>query len=128
MSQQDELNEPTRNITHDEPRKQEPGVTYASVRHHNIQMREVSATKMWMTLTEVNRSDKELLDALEECGDGIALLHDDEDHWYVVGNGTQEIVIDGPLAFQTSYWIEKEDVPYARKTAREAIEAWLDRD
>lgn len=73
-------------------------------------------------------NDKELLDALEACGDGIALLHDDDEHWYVVGDGTQSIVFDGPLAFDTSYWVSKDDVPYARKTVREAIEAWIDRD
>ena len=74
------------------------------------------------------RSDKELLDALDECGDGIALLHDDEEHWYVVGDGTQSIVVDGPHAFDTSYWIDDADVPFARKTVREAIEAWMERD
>ena len=74
------------------------------------------------------RSDKELLDALEERGDGIALLHDDDCHWYVIGDGTQTAFCDGPLSFDTSYWIAKEDVPYARKTVREAIDVWIDRE
>ena len=74
------------------------------------------------------RTDKELLDALEAAGDGIALLHDDEEHWYVVGDGTQRLVVDGPHPFDTSYWIMQDDIPYARKTVREAIDAWMDRD
>lgn len=73
-------------------------------------------------------SDKELLDALEEAGNGIALLHDDEEHWFVVGDGTQEVVVDGPISFSTGYWIDDEDVKYGRKTVREAIEAWIERD
>lgn len=73
-------------------------------------------------------TDKQLLDALEMEGCGIALLHDDDQHWYVVGSGVQDAFTDGPLAFSTGYWIGHEDVKYARKTAREAIAAWIERD
>ena len=73
------------------------------------------------------KTDRQILDALEEAGNGIALLHDDDEHWYVVENGTQSIVFNGPHEFDTSYWILKEDLPYARKTAREAVEAWIER-
>lgn len=73
-------------------------------------------------------TDKQLLDALEECGNGVALLHDDSEHWYVAHDGSQSIVFDGPAPFNTAYYIDHDDVPHARKTAREAIEAWLSRE
>lgn len=72
------------------------------------------------------RSDKELLDALESEGCGVALVHDDAEHWFVVTDGMQSIVQDGPAEFQTSYWITKDELPRARKTVREAIDAWID--
>jgi len=72
------------------------------------------------------KSDKELLDAIEAQGCGVALVHDDDQHWYVVTDGIQNAFTDGPQAFQTSYWIDDEMVPLARKTAREAIQAWIE--
>lgn len=72
------------------------------------------------------RTDKELLDALEQEGCGVGLIHDDAEHWYVVTSGMQSIVENGPAEFQTSYWVSNEELPLARKTVREAINAWVD--
>ena len=72
------------------------------------------------------RTDKELLDALQEHGWGIAVIHDDEEHWVVGGDGAQSLVVDGPHPFDTSYWIDEENIKLARRDIREAINAWID--
>jgi len=76
----------------------------------------------------VTNQDSELLDALEECGNGVALVHDDDGHWIVLHNGTQSVVIDGPKPFDTIYWAMEDDIKRARPTAREAIRAWMESD
>jgi hypothetical protein len=73
-------------------------------------------------------TDKELLDALDDAGNGIAVLHDDDEHWFVCGDGMQNVVVDGPKAFNTTHCIMDDDVPHARKTVRDAIAAWIIRD
>ena len=73
-------------------------------------------------------TDTELLNALEAEGNGSALLHDFESHWYIVcSEDCTDVVIGGPHGFHAAYLIEDKDVPDARKTAREAIAAWMDR-
>lgn len=72
------------------------------------------------------RSDKELLDALQEYGNGIAVIHDDFDHWVVGGDGTQSIPMNPPAPFDTSYWIDDEVIKLARTDVRAAIDAWID--
>ena len=70
-------------------------------------------------------SDTELLDALDKAGNGIALLHDDVGHWYVVGDGFQSIPVNSPEPFDTTYLISDKLVPLAGKTVREALNNWL---
>ena len=74
------------------------------------------------------RTDKERIDSLEKSGAGIALLHDDCRHWYVVGSGMQSIPGKRAAPFTTSYFVMEEDVHKAGKSVREAIDRWLDDD
>ena len=42
-------------------------------------------------------TDKALLDFLETEGCGIAVIHDDMEHWCVATDGMQQIAPDGPF-------------------------------
>lgn len=70
--------------------------------------------------------DSELLDALDKAGGGIALLHDDVGHWFVVGDGMQSVPEISPEPFGTTYIVDETQMPLAGKTVREAIVKWLE--
>ncbi len=72
-------------------------------------------------------TDTALLDALEAQGWGIGVVHDDDKHWYVLTDGTQDVVVDGPFPFFTTHIADEEDCKWARPTIREAISAWIER-
>jgi hypothetical protein len=71
------------------------------------------------------RTDKELLDWLENEANGVGLIHDDNKHWAVCFNGFQPVVQGGapPEDFATTYLV---DNGAWRPTLREAIDAAID--
>lgn len=69
-------------------------------------------------------TDTELLDFLESEGNGIAVVHDDAEHWCVAADGFQQVVFNGPGNFPTSFMVPGEK--FGRKTIREAIAAYID--
>ena len=74
------------------------------------------------------RTDKELLDALDEMF-GVGLIHDDHLHWYISDCGMQtlgHVESDEPGEFQSSFLIIGDEVQRGRRTVREAINAYLD--
>lgn len=72
-------------------------------------------------------SDSSLLDALEAEGMGLGVVHDDDGHWFVLTEGFQNVVFDGPFPFVTTHTADEEDVKWARPTIRGAIAAWIER-
>jgi len=63
--------------------------------------------------------DKERLNWLEEQGDGIALINDDQGFWAVASDGMQSLSEIPPDDLSTSYFIEKK---YFKPSIREAID------
>lgn len=75
----------------------------------------------------VKRSDTEMLDALERLVDKGAcpgIVNDDNGHWAVSDEGTQNVVFgEHPEDVQTSFFVEASKF---RSSIREAIEVYLD--
>lgn len=66
-------------------------------------------------------TDTERLDWLEKEQNGLALVHDDNQHWAVAFCGAQNVIMgDEPGDLRTSYSVEKGKF---RRTIREAIDA-----
>lgn len=68
-------------------------------------------------------TDTERLDWLEEKGNGLGLIHDDDSRWAVAFCGMQNIPGKGDL--YTTFFIEKKDF---RPTARQAIDLAIKRE
>ena len=68
-------------------------------------------------------TDTELLDLLEaksQEGWCPCLLYDDNGHWAVAGDGTQNVPMDdSPCDIQTTFWVEKHQW---KNSVREALE------
>lgn len=74
------------------------------------------------------RTDKELLDALDEML-GVGLIHDDNKFWYVSDGGFQNVVTgEEPQPLQSTFTIIGDELKRGRTTVREAINAYLDED
>lgn len=66
-------------------------------------------------------TDTEIIDWLEEKGNGIGLVNDDEGAWAVAGTGSQNIRSTAgvqPAPLMTTYFIEPE---WFKPTVREAV-------
>jgi hypothetical protein len=63
-------------------------------------------------------TDKELLDWLDKEAFGIALIHDDDGHWAVSGDGWQNVRTDNKGPLEATFFVEEGEF---HKTAREAL-------
>ena len=75
----------------------------------------------------IKRSDKELLDGLEErvnTGSCPGVINDDNGHWAVTDDGMQDVSWgDSPMSIATTFFVE---AARWKDTVRQAIDAYLD--
>lgn len=73
-------------------------------------------------------TDTEIINWLEEKGNGIGLMHDDEESWAVSQSGLQNIrstSVDQPASLETVFFVEPEWFqPTIREAVAYAMEHW----
>lgn len=69
------------------------------------------------------RTDTDRLNALAAYGNGIALIHDDDERWAVVSEGFQNVRETNDQPLFTQYYVDPNSF---RQEIRDAIDLWLD--